>query len=161
MKLSHAFCAAALALLAAGAAAQPLQATPQPGTKAQSPTTRVVVGRYAGTILCADCPGIRTELSLFEDGRDPFLKTYVLRETYLETRQGDKTVTSRGNWTILRGSAADPDATVYALTADGSTASRHFLRVGEDTLRMLGGDLDELPPSLPQTLKRVKPGAKR
>ena len=155
------FRTAAMALLATGAAAQTRQAAPEPGTETPAPVGKALVGRYAGTVVCADCPGIRTELSLFEDGRDPFRKTYLLRETYLETRQGDKTVTSRGNWTVLRGSAADSDATVYELTPDGSTASRHFMQADQGTLRMLGGDLDELPPSLPQTLKRVQSGATR
>ncbi len=116
----------------------------------------VLMGRYTGVLLCADCPGIRTELSLYVQGafREP--ATYVLRETYLESGNGDLSFTTTGRWTIRRGSTADPNATVYQLNFDRPDQIRNFLKVGDKELRMLDGALGELPPSLPRTLMRQK-----
>ena len=62
---------------------------------------------------CADCGGLRTELTLYAKGPDRFAgATFFLRETYIGAREGDKrTFESRGEWTILRGSGGDRNAT--------------------------------------------------
>lgn len=133
----------------------PGHAQPRPG-KGDKPT---VIESYAGTVLCADCPGIRMELSLFEDSLDPFRKTFVLRESWLKGRHPARTAISRGSWTFLRGMAANPDATVYELMPDDGGAPRHFLLAGDGTLRLLDGDMRELPAALPHTLKRTQNGA--
>ncbi|MFA4844300.1 MAG: copper resistance protein NlpE [Candidatus Margulisiibacteriota bacterium] len=47
---------------------------------------------YEGVLPGADCAGLKTELTLYPNG------TYFLKETYLATRDGDKTFTSIGKW---------------------------------------------------------------
>jgi copper homeostasis protein (lipoprotein) len=51
---------------------------------------------YVGILPGADCAGLKQELTLFKD------HTYYLRETYLATKDGDKTFTSNGNWQTTR-----------------------------------------------------------
>ncbi len=110
--------------------------------------------RYAGDLPCADCPGIRTELTLTRKAKGWAEGTYRLTETYLE--RGGPNVTT-GDWTTLRGDAADPDATVYQLDPDHPVRSRNFLRVGDDLeLKVLDKDMKALPATLPVTLKRVR-----
>jgi hypothetical protein len=113
-----------------------------------------LVLRFAGDLPCADCPGIRTELTLTRKGAGWAEGTYSLSETYLE-RGGPRVTT--GDWTTLRGDAADEDATVYELEPDHPERSRHFLRVGDDAaLKALDRDLKPWPKGLPDTLKRVR-----
>lgn len=110
--------------------------------------------RYAGDLPCADCPGIRTELTLTRKARGWAEGSYSLTETYLE-RGGPKVTT--GDWTTLRGDAIDPDASVYQLDPDHPERQRNFLRVGDDLeLKVLDKDMKALPATLPVTLKRVK-----
>src|SRR5215510_6268561 len=63
--------------------------------------------KYAGTLPCADCAGIRTVLTLYSE---PGPTRYELVETYLATRDGDRSFPSSGRWTVLRGSATDSNA---------------------------------------------------
>jgi uncharacterized lipoprotein NlpE involved in copper resistance len=84
-------------------------------------------GTYAGTLPCADCEGIRTELVLGSDGR------YTLRRTYLG-KSGTAPVADQGTWKALdaeRGVVLDPN----------DAERRTEYRFSDDTtLQMLGRD---------------------
>lgn len=81
----------------------------------------VLIESYSGQQPCADCSGIRQELWLYAKAPHEFLNTtYTLKRTYQGTRDGNQTIIETGTWTLLRGSHADVNATVYQL--DGSTA---------------------------------------
>ena len=47
---------------------------------------------YQGVLPCADCGGLDTSLFLDEDG------TFVLQETYRDTKDGDQTFADYGKW---------------------------------------------------------------
>lgn len=116
-------------------------------------TEEPMVLRFAGDLPCADCPGVRTDLTLTRKAPGWAKGTYVLSETYLE-RGGPRVTT--GDWTTLRGDDADPDATVYQLDPDHPDRARHFLRVGDDkALKALDRELRRWPKRLPDTLKRI------
>ena len=76
---------------------------------------------------------------------------FTMRETYVGRPAAGNRVTA-GTWAIVHGDATDKNATVYQLHPAGSTAVTSFLKV-DNELRMLGGDLAELPASVPHTLK--------
>lgn len=78
------------------------------------------VGTYFGTLPCADCPGIRTSLTLQEDG------TYLLEQRYEE--RGDSTYIDQGNFTW--------DATGGIITLKGSDNNVQY-RVGEGRVFLL------------------------
>lgn len=155
--------AAAAVMLALGGCGKPAPKAPIPVTTV--PASQVIPGaaapgeepmslRYEGVLPCADCPGIRTELVLTRKARGWAEGSFSLSETYLE-RGGPRVTT--GDWTTLRGDAADPDATVYQLDPDHTERQRNFLRVGDDAaLKALDRDLKPWPKGLPDTLKRVK-----
>lgn len=64
----------------------------QPGADAQ---TRALAGTYAGTLPCADCPGIDETLALGADGG------FVLTDTYRERPGSERIV--QGSWSIEGG----------------------------------------------------------
>ena len=133
-----------LAVLAALALAAPVQAAPR----------EPLVLRFTGVLPCADCPGIRTTLTLKRKGPGWAEGTYRLSETYID-RGGPHMTT--GDWTTLRGDAADENATVYELDPDHAERARHFRRVGPDrALKALDRDLKPWPKGLPDTLKRLR-----
>ncbi|HET7763604.1 MAG TPA: protease inhibitor I42 family protein [Burkholderiales bacterium] len=110
-------------------------------------------GTFAGVMPCADCAGILTELHLYtEQGRPT---RYELMETYMGTRDGDRSIGTAGRWATVSGSADDRGATVVQLDLGSAGSRRNFLRVGADELRRLDLNRKEIPTAAPHTLHRV------
>lgn len=152
---------AALVLGLASACAR-VQPEPPPAAADAAPAPaaadRVLVARYAGTLPCADCAGVLTELALYRAGSPHGAPAgYELRETYQATAAGDRTVTSSGPWLILRGTPTDRDATVYQLVPGRPGLERNFARIGEDELRQLDHEQREIRTAQNYTLTRVEP----
>jgi uncharacterized lipoprotein NlpE involved in copper resistance len=126
----------------------------------RTPNTReapahALLGIYVGSLPCADCRGVRTELALYAPGPDqPAGATYRLTETYLGTRDGDRTLESVGRWTVLRGNKAYPNATIYQLSFDQPRDVRNFLRVSDDELRLLDRQQNEIESRVNLSLRR-------
>jgi copper homeostasis protein (lipoprotein) len=110
---------------------------------------------FTGVLPCADCGGIHTELRLYVERPTGRPVRYEMSQTYLATRDGDRTLKRAGRWTILRGSADDRNATVYQLDFDDSARQQSFLRVDDDELRQLDRLQQELSSSAPHSLHRV------
>lgn len=105
------------------------------------------VGIYEGVLPCADCPGIRTRLTL--QGPPDF--RYRLEQTYLE--RNPEPFVEEGVYYILRGNAVDPDATVFEIGAD---SRRYFQRTGPDTLVGLDREMRPISSTTADlTLRRV------
>jgi predicted secreted protein/uncharacterized lipoprotein NlpE involved in copper resistance len=132
--------------------------SPKRAPPASGATDSIVrMGPYVGTMPCADCSGIRTELSLFalHPSGQPVL--YTLRETYLGTPDGDRTFTSMGRWTTSHGAGGDSSAAVVEIAAEKPEAKRSFAR-GEGTLRALDRSGAEIETTIPHTLVLAGPG---
>lgn len=114
----------------------------------------LVVGSYAGTLPCADCAGILTELTLYATPGSGAASRYDLRETYLATAEGDRTVSAAGQWAVVRGSASDSAATVYQLNPENPAATRSFRRVDHLRLRQLDRERSEIGSGFDYTLIR-------
>src|SRR3954453_15640196 len=83
---------------------------------APRPGTAILFGVYKGTMPCADCSGLETGVRVYAKGKfDTTYAFYVRTQTYRGAPHGDVTLSDRGEWTVLRGDATDPDATVYQL----------------------------------------------
>ncbi|MCU0188890.1 copper resistance protein NlpE, partial [Citrobacter freundii] len=90
-------------------------------------------GTYKGTLPCADCEGIKTELELKDD------KTYELTETYLG--KGDKKpFETHGTFTF------DKDNT-SVITLDDKSQNRKFF-IGENTATALDTEGKKIEGSL-------------
>lgn len=149
------------ALPACNASRAPEAATPAAPNQAIEEGNEVIFARYAGRLPCADCAGIRIELTLNAETVHGPPTRYHMRETYIATRDGDRTFTSEGRWRIRRGSADDPNATVYQIDFDRPEKTRSFLVVDANELTALDRDLRELPSTLPRTLMRLEEGGNK
>ena len=146
----------ALALLMTACSPQAAKApeAPPAPVAAATPAPDALSMTFVGDLPCADCPGIRTELTLTRDAPYSGDGTYKLVETYIDR---GPPITSTGVWGTLRGDATDEDATVYLLNPDKPDSGRPFRRVGDDeALKALDKELKPWPSGLPDTLKRVK-----
>lgn len=91
-------------------------------------------GRYSGVTPCADCPGIKTDMTINNDN------TYSLSEQYLEKEKTPRTFKGKFSW--------DEKGSVITLDAEGD---HHKFRVMENKLQILdkfgdpkqGGRADE------------------
>ncbi|POY35304.1 hypothetical protein C3K47_16095 [Solitalea longa] len=84
---------------------------------------------YHGTLPCADCGGITTELSLYEDN------TYELSEVYQGKGDG-KPFLSRGNYTTDKGFENDDKAVLYVLDYDRQGHERYFLKSNSELIML-------------------------
>ena len=80
-------------------------------------------GVYEGVLPCADCPGIKTRLTLNHDG------TYELLAQYLERQDAPRTVRGRFTW----------QASGNAISLDASGGRQQY-SVGEGRLSLLNRD---------------------
>jgi uncharacterized lipoprotein NlpE involved in copper resistance len=124
---------------------------------APRPGTAIVFGVYKGTMPCADCSGLETVLRLYAKGKfDTTYEVYVRSQTYRGAPHGDVTLSDRGEWTVLRGDATDPDATVYQLNpADEQRAEALLVQDKGAALEQLDRDLKPIETTMKVTLKRV------
>jgi copper homeostasis protein (lipoprotein) len=104
---------------------------------------------YEGTLPCADCGGILTELTLFADGT-----RYGLKQTYLATKDGDNKVESSGAWTTTRGLGPDTSAVVFVIAPGTASDTMRFLVTGDKTIEVLGQDGNRIASDLNYTLTR-------
>lgn len=101
---------------------------------------KAFAGTFAGTVPCADCPGIETHLAIDADG------TFRLDETYQDRDSSRQTT---GTWTI------DADGKRLLLDPDTKgAADRHFEIVSKDEIRMLGADGSPIASELNYSLRR-------
>jgi copper homeostasis protein (lipoprotein) len=119
--------------------------------------TAILFGVYKGTMPCADCSELETVLRLYAKGKfDTTYAFYVRTQTYRGAPHGDVTISDRGEWTVLRGDATDPDATVYQLNPDDEQHSEALLVQDKGVaLEQLDRDLKPIEATMNMTLKRV------
>ena len=117
----------------------------------------VLSGVYKGTLPCGDCSGLDTVLKLYAKGKyDTTDAFYIRTQTYRGAPKGDLTLADRGEWTVLRGDATDPDATVYQLNPEDEQHSEFLLvQQNSNALTQLDHDQKPIPSKGNLTLRRV------
>lgn len=106
---------------------------------------------FEGKLPCADCEGIREELTLTKTSVDKTSGIYFLKDTYLG--KSTKPFETEGKWTSVKGSAGNPDATVYQLTDPAGEVS-YYLLVDEKTLKQLDKQKKEIDAPFNMSLTR-------
>ncbi len=109
---------------------------------------------YEGILPCADCSGIKTKLEIFIDYNNPE-PPFILHQTYLGGKEGDKTFTRNGMYGTLKETFRNDDATAYELNPYKPDERMYFLRVHDDTLMMLDNNVQEIKSGLNYNLIRT------
>jgi copper homeostasis protein (lipoprotein) len=126
---------------------------------AAPPATLVVtsVERYWGTLPCADCSGIRTELTLVHDPATGEPRSYQLSETYLGSMsREDKPVVTSGTFTVTQGVPGDALAPVIRLDGGGKAdRAQAYERLSAQELRLLDQSGARIASDLNYTLTRM------
>lgn len=116
--------------------------------------TRMLIGVFEGVLPCADCEGIKTELTLYQDVANADNNNYILKETYMGINTGDTTFTSKGKWDIVKGMKTDKDASVFFLNYDRPDELKYFLKEDDATIVMLDKDQNKINSPLNYTLRK-------
>lgn len=118
-------------------------------TAAPAETDKQVRAVYAGTLPCADCAGIQTELTLYVD------MTYKVKEIYQGKGKGN-TFEAQGNFNEEKGYEDDPEAALVVLNYDKPGQERYFVRFTDkqDELQMLDKDRKQIKSTLNYTLTK-------
>lgn len=106
------------------------------------------IGTFAGVLPCADCAGILSELHLYAERPSGRPTHYELMETYMGTRDGDRSIGTTGRWAVVRGDTVQIDL-------GRIDALKNFLRVGDDELRLVDRNGREIVSTVPHSLHRV------
>ena len=102
---------------------------------------RAFAGTFNGSLPCASCPGIETELTLSPDG------TFAMTETYID--QPDGTQKSQGTW------SAEQDGARLRLDPDSKSENdRVYEIVSNDEVRMLDLGAQRIESGLDYSLRR-------
>lgn len=101
---------------------------------------------FKGVLPCADCPGIKYELELWND-QFADKGTYKMEMDY-EDRDAD--FEQKGTWETVKGEYNDP---VYVLTPDSVKDGKTYFLYKTDSLIMLDNQMKLIDSKLNYTLK--------
>lgn len=110
---------------------------------------------YEGSLPCADCSEIKTRLEILVDYSNPE-PPFILKQAFIGSKEEDKTAITHGVYGTLKETYRDNDATVYELNPDKPNERIYFLRVNDDTLKMLNRDIKEIKSELNYNLIRTE-----
>jgi hypothetical protein len=79
---------------------------------------------------------------------------FILQETKVESKAGDKPIEIKGDWTVIEGDAENQYATVVEIDAGKDTL--YFLRWEEGNLQKLDAQLRAISPVKKYLLRKVK-----
>lgn len=121
---------------------------------AADPVMAAPAGTFTGTLPCADCQGISTELSL-NGGANGSSRTYTMKQTYLGKPADKSVVTSSGKWFLAKGNRQDPDAVVLQLIPTaGNIDPMYFLQVNDKEVKLLDRQQAEIKSRHNHSLKK-------
>lgn len=129
-----------LALAAALGGCMPRAETPSPDPAHNSRNALDWAGVYEGITPCADCPGIKTRLTLHKDGRFELSTQYLERQAAPQSASGQFSWNSAGN----------------TITLDAAGWGQQF-RVGEGRLLQLNRDGSAPPWDAPYRVLTLQP----
>lgn len=112
------------------------------------------MGTFNGTLPCADCQGITTELSL-NGGTNGTSRTFTLKQTYQEKPADKGVVVSSGKWFLAKGNKQNPDAVILQLIPTaGNIDPMYFLQVSESEVKLLDRQQAEIESRNNYSLKK-------
>ena len=123
-------------------ASAPDAATDQAMAADNALDTKAFAGNFSGTLPCADCPGIDTEIELHTDGRFMLMEAYQGKKAEPAMLEGTWTAEENGSRIRL-----DPDSK--------SEQDRVYALASHDQIAQLGSDGAPAASGLDYSLKRT------
>lgn len=114
---------------------------------AEMNTENSLKGVYTGTTPCADCPGIKTTLTLSESASG-HPTTYTLSLDYIDR---DTKYTEKGKWT----QSIWKNKTLITLVPQDSAQVTYYQVLSPTEIRQLDGERNDIPDSMPFTLTKT------
>ena len=116
----------------------------------------VLTQTYEGVLPCADCPGIRYDLTIRSHERSGE-GTFSLSQTYLEAEDGkDATFVTNGKCITLQGIPGEKNVTVWQLVFDNGDEVMNFLCENDSTITLIGDDFKKAETELNYSLKKIQ-----
>lgn len=109
---------------------------------------------YQGTLPCADCSGLLTELTFKKNAPEASGGAYLLKETY--QGKNDKPFEKEGNWIMTKGNTKNPNSIIYELDSDKPGQSSYYLKVDEKTIKMLDRNKNEIESPFDLSLTKIR-----
>ena len=140
------------------------QQTPQNTSSASQTANAPVVTEtitlekvYEGTLPCADCSGIKTQLKLHSKANDPNANKYELTQTYLG-KEPNNTFVTTGTYTVENDTNTDnnTNTTIYTFTPDQPDMGPTYYAVYSNdptTMHMLDSDMKKIEDDMQSVLK--------
>lgn len=111
-------------------------------------------GTFLGTIPCADCQGISTELVLNGEANGSS-RSFAMKQAYLGKPADKNVVLSSGKWFLAKGNNQDPDAIMLQLIpTEGDTDMLYFEQVSDTEIKLLDKKHDEIKSNHNYSLKK-------
>ena len=111
---------------------------------------------FEGTLPCADCDGIKTTLTLFQNNSKTQF-SYKLHEVYLG-QNNEKTFDTYGKWIALKGTQEDPKAIVYQLSVQNEDPEDsdviNYLVIDKNRIKLIDDEMNEFETKANYTLTR-------
>lgn len=107
---------------------------------------------YSGVLPCADCAGIRTTLTLYQD-EDGNPSRYQMRMEYLGT-SADIAHTDSGNWASTTTTLNGQQYPLYILDPRTKDGQQRFIRNARNAVELVGADGEPADSGLNYTLIR-------
>jgi hypothetical protein len=139
--MRHVILAVLAAIALAACAASPMQTTFDPPYPERNGDGDPILASFEGRIPCEveRCDKLKVSLVLYHDARTKAPSTYWLG--IVPGVADAQRAATTGTWTMRKGVAGYPDATVYVLDANADSRVRHFWAVDEDILLVLDADM--------------------
>lgn len=106
---------------------------------------------YQGVLPCADCPGIKTTLTLYRD-QDGKASRYELNQEYLGVDRGMDGENDRGNWAVQRTDVDGRDYPVFVLNPEQPDDQVRFLQNATNAVELLNAEGQRIQSELNYTL---------
>lgn len=95
-----------------------------------------------------DCELMIWKIFLYQDSATGTPTTYTLESTYGVSQPnttgpagGGTAISMKGNWSIAKGTKANPETDVYQLYTEDSQVAMSFVKMGDDVLHVLNRDM--------------------
>jgi|GEM_PF-6234422 len=115
---------------------------------------KTIIATYEGKMPGADCAALKITLTLYKGCCDA-MGTYDEKDTYIATKDGDKTFHSSGKWQYTKGRKQGKDDVILQLNYNKPDKIENYLVIGDSGIKPLDKEMNDIKCPFDQTLKKL------